>query len=349
MFNKNNIKLLGKIIVMIVILFTFTISSIAVNNGTIVLKFAHTDNVYDTTQLGAEVFKKLVEERSNNQIKVEIYPATLSSSEDELHEFMMSGTLEVMNLSLGHVAGYFPDAQFLQLPFLFNNHEHYIVSRNSRVVKDLLERFGDKMNLIVLGIVSDTNGLAISSTKPVYSIEDCNGLKLRCMQNPLFIDMYRAFGCTPTPTDWGELYTSLQTGLVEAHDIGVKSSYDYKLSEVANCFAITEHMWAQRIIAISKEAWNRLSDEQKEIISISGKEACEISDQFVYVKEEEFIEKAKEDGYVVTYPDIKPFKEKSSLVYDKWFEKNPHWKELYEEIQYLDPHVREPVAGTEVK
>ena len=123
------------------------------------------------------------------------------------------------------------------------------------------------------------------------------GLNFVACRIRLFVDIYKDFGFTVTPTDWGELYTSLQTGLVNANDLGVYCNYIFKLKEVVKSFAILNQMWTQKIIFISRNAWNKLNDSQREIVSDAAESAIELADAWQYVREQEFIEKAKKDGY----------------------------------------------------
>lgn len=326
------------------LLVMFAIGAPKAEAGPIVLKFDHQNNVYDADQLLAETFKALVESKTNGGIKVKIFPGTLTNSEEEAIEFLKLGTVDIGATSAGHIAGFYPDIQFLQLPYLFKNKEHYAVARRSGVVNEILKKISKATGLIALGIYSDCNGFAISSTTPINNIKDAKGVKLRCMQNPLFVDIYKEFGFTVTPTDWGELYTSLQTGLVNANDLGVYCNYIFKLKEVVKSFAILNQMWTQKIIFISPKAWKKLDDQQREIVKNAAESAIELTDAWQYVREEKFVEKAKKEGYTVTYPDTTPFKEAAQRVYAKWFKKNPHWKVWYEEIQLLNPRERLPEA-----
>ena len=310
----------------------------------ITLKFDHQNNTFDADQLLAETFKDLVEAKTNSEIQVTIFPGTLTTSEEEAIEFLKMGSVDIGATSAGHIAGYYPDIQFLQLPYLFKSMEHYKVARRSGVVNEILREVSKATDLIALGIYSDCNGFAISSTTPITKIEDAKGVKLRCMQNPLFVDIYKDFGFTVTPTDWGELYTSLQTGLVNANDLGVYCNYIFKLKEVVKSFAILNQMWTQKIIFISPKAWDRLNDSQRDIVADAAKSAIELTDAWQYVREQEFIKKAEKEGYTVTYPDTAPFKKASEKVYAKWFAKSPHWKAWYDEIQLLDPDVALPAA-----
>ena len=312
--------------------------------GKITLKFDHQNNTFDADQLLAETFRNLVEEKTDGAIKVKIFPGTLTNSEEEAIEFLKLGSVDIGATSAGHIAGYYPDVQFLQLPYLFKSMEHYKVARRSGVVSEILRKISKKTGLKALGIYSDCNGFAIASTKPITKIEDTKGVKLRCMQNPLFVDIYKAFGFTVTPTDWGELYTSLQTGLVNANDLGCYCNYIFKLKEVVKSFAILNQMWTQKIIFISPKAWDKLNDSQRDIVKDAAESAIELTDAWQYVREQEFIKKAKEDGFTITYPDTAPFKKASEKVYSKWFKKNPHWKIWYKDIQLLNPDVALPEA-----
>lgn len=316
----------------------------SVEAGSVRMKFSHQNNVYDADQLLAETFKKLLEERTDGKVKVTIYPGTLTGSEEEAMEFVKSGTVDVDTNSAGHLAGFYSDIQFLQLPYLFKSLDHYKVARQSGVVKEILAGLEKATGLIALGIYSDCNGFAIASTKPINTIADAKGTKLRCMQNPLFVDIYSEFGFTVTPTDWGELYTSLQTGLVDADDLGVYCNNIFKMSEVVSNYAILRQMWTQKVVFISPKTWKKLSAEEQEIVRAVASDAIELTDAWQYAREQETIEKVKAAGGNITYPDTAPFKEASQKVYEKWFAKNPHWKDWYDHIQYLDPEARMPLA-----
>ncbi len=315
-----------------------------VSAKTIKMKFSHQNNVYDADQLLAETFKKLIEEKSKGAIEVTIYPGTLTNSEEEAIEFIKSGTIDIDPCSAGHIAGFYEDVQFLQLPYLFKSHAHYTVARQSDVVEEILDELGEATGLIPLGIYSDCNGFGIASTKPIKDFADCKGIKLRCMQNPLFIDVYDAFGFTVTPTDWGELYTSLQTGLVNANDLGCYCQYVFKLKEVVNSFAVLHQMWTQKVLFMSPKTWAKLNDDQRKLVKAVAKEAIELTDAWQYTQEAKYVDKARAEGFTVTFPDTAPFKKASEKVYAKWFKANPRWQAWYDGIQYLDPGNRMPDA-----
>lgn len=315
--------------------------------ASITISYGHFNNVFDVAQLAGEVFHELLQERTGGEISVEIYPGTLTASPEEGLEFLQAGVVDIFVTSSGHIAGFHRDIQFLSLPYLFNNPRHYTVAKNSRPIQNILAGVEEATGMIVLGMWSDHNGLAIASTRPIYSIEDTAGMRLRCMQNPLFIDMYSAFGFEPTPTDWGEVYTSLQTGLVEANDLGVYGNYLFNFNEVVTSFAITDHFWSQFMVMINPRVIDGLSPEHQEIVEQSILEAIEIADQNLRAREDEFIEKAIADGMTVTYPDTSEFIAKAQAMYKDWFARYPHWEDWYNAIQYMDPFIRRTQAEIE--
>jgi len=335
---KNSIMLIG-----VILCLTLIIGSTAFAQET-TISFGHYNNEYSTAQLVAETFDKLVSERTGGEIGAKIYPGTMTQSPEEGLQFCQAGTVDIYVTSSGHLAGYYPHMQFFSLPYLFNNTRHYNVAHRSRPIQEILEGAEEKLDVKIVGMWSDHNGFAISSTKPIRNLEDSEKVKIRCMQNPLFLDMYEAWGFDPTPTDWGEVYTSLQTGLIQANDLGVYGQYLFNFAEVIDAMAVTNHYWSQFIVVMNRDKFNSLSEENQQIVQQSLEEAIEIGDQYIRAKEDAFIERAKEQGKTVTYPDLEPWKEASQAVYDKWFEKYPQWEEWYQSIQNMDPLKTEPKA-----
>jgi len=340
-------RFLSVCIGILIITVGFTLSASA---GQINLKFGHEDNIYSHCQMQAEVFKKLVEKRSNGEIKVTIYPGgTLTASPEELLEFLRSGAVDISLTATGNVSGFLDDLQFINLPFLFNSPEHLIVGLQSYPMKEIFKEFEEKNGAKVLGLSEDGTGTCITSSRPIRSFADMKGLKIRCMMNPIFVGMYKAFGAEPTPIDWSELYTSLQLGAVEAQDNAPYLSYAHKFFEVQNAVAMTYHYWSGFLFLVSGATWNKLTPEQKEIVETAAIETCNLQIQWAHIKDQQTLEVLKKKGITVTYPDRKPFMEAAVAVREKYFKKYPHWKDWYEQIQMLDPETAKPEAGLPIE
>jgi TRAP-type C4-dicarboxylate transport system substrate-binding protein len=103
-------------------------------------------------------------------------------------------------------------------------------------------------------------------------------------------------------------------------------------------------MWTQTFLVFTEKAWNKLDENQQDIVKVAASGACELADEWVYFQEKVYIEKMKKDGVTVTYPDTKPFIEASNAIYTNWFKKYPKWKKWYDEIQLFNPETRMPEA-----
>ena len=320
-----------------------------VSNGfsaPITLKFGHEDNIYSHCQVQAEIFKEMVEKRSGGEIKITIYPGgTLTASPEELLEFLRSGVVDISLTATGNVSGFLDDLQFFNLPFLFNSLEHLNVGLESYPAREILDKFENKVNVKAFGLSEDGTGTCITSIKPIRSFDDMKGFKIRCMMNPIFIDMYKAFGASPTPIDWSELYTSLKLGAVEGQDNAPYLSYSHKFFEVQNAVAMTRHYWSGFLFLMSPASLNKLSPEQRQIVEVSAKESNALQREWCHIKDLQALKVLEKKGKTVTYPDREPFKNAVGPVYDKWFAKYPHWKDWFEQIKRLDPETAEPKAG----
>jgi tripartite ATP-independent transporter DctP family solute receptor len=329
----------------ILLMMTFGITSSGFT-APIEIKFGHEDNIYSHCQVQAEVFKEMVEKRSGGEIKIVIYPGgTLTASPEELLEFLRSGVVDISLTATGNVSGFLDDLQFFNLPFLFNSLEHLNVGLESYPAREILNEFEQKVRVIAFGLSEDGTGTCITSTRPIRSFADMKGFKIRCMMNPIFIDMYKAFGASPTPIDWSELYTSLKLGAVEGQDNAPYLSYAHKFFEVQNAVAMTRHYWSGFLFLMSKSTMNKLSPKQREIIEVSAKESNVLQREWCHIKDLQALKVLEKKGKTVTYPDREPFMKSMGPVYDKWFAKFPHWKDWFDQIKRLDPETAAPKAG----
>jgi tripartite ATP-independent transporter DctP family solute receptor len=346
MFFKHNPWLFLRVVVVGVIITMVLALPMEAAPAKVTLKFAHEDNIFSHCQMQAEMFKELVEKRSNGSIEVVIYPGgTLTSSPEELLDCLRAGTVDISLTAGGNVSGYLDDLQFINLPFLFNSYEHLTVGLQSSPIRQIMDKFEKQVGVRVVALTEDGTGTCITSKKPIRSFEDMKGLKIRCMMNPIFIDMYKAFGAEPTPIDWGELYTSLQLGAVQAQDNCPNLSYAHHFFEVQDAVAMTMHYWSPFLFLVSNQAFEKLTPEQQEILITTAKETSALQVEWNHIQDERVLEILKKEGKTVTYPDREPFRKAAQSVLKTWFKKYPHWEQWYEEIQYLDPATAQPKAG----
>ena len=223
------------------------------------------DEDYD----GSLVLKNYVEATSNGALAVEIYPnGRFCSNADECSEALLDGRLDIYITTNGGLAGWYPPAQFLDLPYLFPN---------DRVAECVFDGpLTAKLRSAVLSDVGAARLMAISNTggwrniattnKQVKSPDDVKGLKLRTIGAEIQIELVKALGGSPTPIAWPEVYTSLGTGVVEGTKNGITDIVNMKFQDHLNYISLDGHAYMGALWWMNEDVFQGLSDEHKRII-----------------------------------------------------------------------------------
>jgi len=211
-----------------------------------------------------DVWADKVEKESGGRIKVERYAAmALGGPPPQLIDQAHDGVADVVWTVVGYTPGRFPRAEVFELPFMMTNAE-----ATSRAYWDLFDKEmkdTDFREFHIIGTWVHGPGV-IHSSKPVKSLDDLKGLKVRVQQSDLWVSLLEAMGANATPMPFGEVYTALKTGLVDAAENNYPSYESSRHFEVAKYFNKTEHSMAPEILLFSKRVWDKLSaDEQKAI------------------------------------------------------------------------------------
>ncbi len=322
--------------VMVLLLVMLNNSPVMSASDQIVLKVGHVSPTESPYQIGAEKFAELVSYRTNGKIKVTIFPnGALAPDERELLEGTQKGLVDIAWSSTGNIAGFVKDIQILDLPYLFVNPEHVNMVVDGYVGRQLMDQF-DKLGFKGLAFHED-GWRVITSDKPIRSLKDMSGFKIRAMMNPMYVDMYKAMGADPTPISWAELYTSLQMGVVKGQDNSVTQSQAAKFFEVQKAVAITNHFYSAGVVVIGLGTWKKLTPEQQQIVEESALEASHYQKYWANKKDIELTEVLKKKGITVTYPDREPFVKAVQPVYATYLKQYPHWETLIKQIRMLAP------------
>jgi len=277
------------------------------------------------------VFKPIVEYRTKGALKVEIYPNSQLGAEQEFVEGVQIGTIE-MAVTGNLWENSIPEFRIMQLPYMFNDYDHADKVLNGEIGQKIY-KYLEKLGVLVLGEMPNGFRAVSNSKKPIYSVEDCKGIKLRVFQGETIIKEMKALGFDTVVMPISEVFSALQQGVVDGQDNPVFTLYFSGWYEVQKYVALTRHMYSPAYLVINKRFWDKLSDDQKEII----KDAAFATTRYVFHKmkmlESDIIAKLKEAGLVVTEPNIKPFREKTWFIVEEYIKKYPHTKEIIETIQ----------------
>lgn len=284
----------------------------------IVFKLGHAVNESHPYHLGAEKFKEIVEKETNGKIEIKLFPNNqLGTGERDMIEGIQLGTVDIVVTSTGPLSGFEKKFMLFDFPFLFRDKEHAYKVLDGEIgqyVLGLLEKQGIK------GLAWYENGFRhlTNSKREVLTPQDAKGLKLRTMENKVHMAIWRALGADPTPMAWGEVFTALQQGTIDGQENPIPIIYTQKVYEVQKYVSLTGHVYSPAIILMSKSKFDQLPDDYKEIILRAAKESGDLERRLITEMENEQVEKLKEVGMVVSYPDKALFLEATKSVYDEF-------------------------------
>ena len=266
------------------------------------IRVGHVDNEAHPKHLAFLKFKDLVEKASNGKITVEVYPAGQLGGERELLEALQSDAVQITCVSNGVMSAFSKPFMLLDIPFLFKDaaQARKAVDGNQSVLFSELDGIG------MQGLAFWEQGFrqVSSRSKPINSMDDIKGMKLRTMEAPLHVEAWRALGANPTPMSFGQVYSSLQTGVIDGQENPIYVVTQENLVEVQKSVSLTNHIYDAMPVAASGTWWKGLSDENKKIISDAMAEATVYERSLVGAEVEKATKELAERGVdVAKVPD----------------------------------------------
>jgi C4-dicarboxylate-binding protein DctP len=215
---------------------------------------------------GAVVFKKMVEQRAPGRLRVEIYPSNQLGKEREQFEGVKLGTIEMAWIAEGPVAGFFPEIMALGIPYLYGSEAVAFRSLDGPYGKALMEEMRKKTGVRCLG--NGENGFRHFTTrnKPIKSIEDMKGLKIRVMEHPGYMAMVKALGANPVPMAWGEVFMALQQGVVDGWESPISLIESMKFNEVTKHIILDGHIYSFLPILINDKFFLGLEPDLQRLL-----------------------------------------------------------------------------------
>ncbi len=282
------------------------------------LRLAHVVNEKDGFHIAAVKFKELVEEKTDNKVQIEIFPNATLGDERTLLEGMQMGTIDMGVITNGPVANFLPEIAVFELPFLFSSPEEAYAVLDGPIGQELL----DKLETVQLkGLAYAERGFRnlTNSKRPVTRPEDIKGLKIRVMENPVYIDTFQALGANAVPMAWTEALTALQQKTIDGQENPVNVIYSFKLSETQKYLSMTRHTYAPAIFVMSLDKFNSLPEDIQTVFTECAQQAAEYERQVNADSEKQQLEEIRAQGMeVVSEMDTTPFKEAVQTVYDKY-------------------------------
>ncbi|MDG3579405.1 DctP family TRAP transporter solute-binding subunit [Rhizobium sp. YJ-22] len=270
--------------------------------------------------LGFKKFAELVSEKSGGKIKISVAPGATLGTDVQMQANLQAGTQDFMSGSPVTMAGQIPEVSVLDLPYVFRSTEEYDKLMDGVVGARFNELMAQK-GWIGLGFTNNGFRETTTKTKPITKWEDFQGLKIRAIQNPMYLELFSTLGANPTPLPVSEIYTALETGTVEAQENPLPQIVFMRLFEVQKYLSLTNHSLNSVVMLAGKPTWEKLNDDEKKIISEAAREVTLYKRDLVKSKTGEWLESVKKAG--VTVNEISPaererFAEKVKPVVEKF-------------------------------
>lgn len=272
------------------------------------------------TMQAMKTFGDNVAKGSDGKIKVELYPNAQLGGDRELCEGVQMGTIQMAIPSTSALAGFDKRIQVLDLPYLFTTREAAFEAVDGELGVKLNE-FLAKKGFYVIGYLENGFRHVTNSKQPITKPEDLKGLKIRTMENPMHLAFFKELGANPTPMSWGELYTALQQGTVDAQENPYAMIDDGKFYEVQKYVSETGHVFSYEILIANKKFMEKLPDDLRTLVIDEAQKAIATQRAAMKTEEANFKAKVIKGGLTaneLTPEQKKPFVEKTKVVYGQF-------------------------------
>lgn len=319
------------IIASAVLLFSFLSSCKHINSNTRSIKLAHSLDVSRSVHKAMVKMNEDLVDISGGKMNIEIYPNQQLGTERQCIELLQIGSLDMTKISVGVMENFAPNMKVFGLPFLFRDKQHSFDVLDGDIGQELLDG-GTKYWIKGLGYYDAGSRSFYTKNKPIHSPSDLKGQKIRVMESVTAMDMVKGFGGSPTPISWGELYTSLQQGVVDGAENNPPSFYSSRHYEVCKYYSLDEHTVLPDVLIIGTHLWDKLTDQEKEWLQTAVDNSVAYQRSLWAASEKEALDKVQEAGVTIIRPDKVPFQQSVSNIYSQ-YDDNPEIKSLIDRIQ----------------
>jgi tripartite ATP-independent transporter DctP family solute receptor len=283
------------------------------------------------TVLAVRHMGELVSKRTNGRHSIKVYAKSALGIEKDTIEQTKLGAIAMTRVNSAPMNNVCPETTVPTMPFLFHSKDHMRRVLDGPIGEEILKACAAQ-GFIGLAFYDSGARSIYTAKKPVKSLADMKGLKVRVQQSDLWVSLLEAMGANATPMPFGEVYTALKTGLIDAAENNYPSYESSRHFEVAKYFAKTEHSMAPELLLFSKRVWDTLTPEDQKIFREAAKESVVYMRKLWDEREEKSLATVKAGGAEVIEVDKAPFQAAMKPVYDK-FLTDPKLKAMVTRIQ----------------
>ena len=279
-----------------------------------VIKAGHVVSTMDNYHLGLTRLAELIAERTDGRYKIEVYPNAQIGSERDLVEGIQLGSVGMCVVATAPVANFAPELGVVELPFLIRDFEHADRVFMGPIGQELCDKVSASAGVKCLGLWENGFRSMVNSKRPIKTVEDIKGLKIRTMENSAHQALWKALGADPVPMAWGDAYTAVQQGALDGLENAITLLYSLKTAEITKHLAVTEHLYSPAVVLMQEGLWKKMSSEDQKIFQDTFAEVS----VYERVVSRDAAAKAEsglaEQGLEVTHPDKEGFRQATEQV-----------------------------------
>lgn len=266
------------------------------------LKLGHIAEPENPYGQGADHFAKLVKERTNGAVEIQVYPSSQLGNQRDLVEGLTFGTVDMTLTGTAVLGNFIPEVAVFDLPFIFRDIPHAYKALDTVGME--LGKKGEARGMIMLAIWENGVRHMTNNKLPIKTPADMKGLKMRVMEQPVYIEMMKSLGASPTPMAMSELYTALQKGVIDGQENPLAHIATKRFFEVQKYISLSGHTYASEPLLVSTIAWKKLPKNYQDIIIKAAEDTRDWQRELCRNLEGEFLQKIKDSGKAEVNDDV---------------------------------------------
>lgn len=294
----------------------------------VVLKLAENQPDSNPVTIGDQEFAKLVEQKTQGRVKVDVYANAQLGQETETIEQVKAGVLEMARVNSVPLGDMVKEMGVFAMPYIFTNDEQKYKALDGQVGQDIAKA-AEKQNMKVLAYLDAGTRHFYTTKKEVKSLADMKGLKIRVQPSKVMLRMVELLGAKATPMNYGEVYSALQTGVIDGAENDFVSYKTASHNEVAKNMSLDGHLSPPAVLLINKGVFEKLSAADQKAVMEAAKEAAQFERKLMMETNAKFQGEVEKSGTKIFKVDVTEFQKAVQPLYDEY----PQYKEIIEKIK----------------
>lgn len=283
-----------------------------------VIQLGHGQTIIQTSHKSLELMAEEAAKRSNGTLEIQIFPANQLGNERDLAEGLTQDILDMAWISTAVMENFDSKMAMFSLPYVFRSFQHVKQVTGSEIGDYIFGSLLESNNIRVLGFFDQGFRWVWNNSRPVAKIEDMKGMKIRAPESPVYMGTFRLLGANPTPIPWGEVYTAMQTKVVDGFEVYPESFVANKSYEVCKYGSRTNHIYAGSVLMIREGLWQELSEEHRKILAETARIAEEWNRNTIIANDEGYLKTLRDNGMSlndITNAELDRFSEAVTPLY----------------------------------